>query len=202
MSYKNKITNYQGDCPIELGRLTHFSDYIKEFAKRSELNSKRGLDIGAGPGGCNGHWFQNSVIDGCDVEKEVVDSLPKEFYNKCFTYTLGSQKLHYQSESLDFIICSCVIQHLKSFEELDKAMQEMSRVLKPGGLIYIMFKAGTNDTDLTHFNSYYKEQRTFRVFHPANVVSLGQKYNLHVMSQEKLVDSNWIPYCYLVFEKN
>ena len=202
MSYKNKITNYQGDCPVELGRLKYFSDYIKEFSKRSELVMGQGLDIGAGPGGCNGHLFSNNVFDGCDLEEDVVNSLPKEYYNTRFIYKLGSQNLPYDNQSLDFVVCSCVIQHLKSFKELELAVKEMSRVLKTNSLLYLMFKVGSNDTDLTHFNSYYNEQRTFRVFHPDNVVALGNKYNLVIDSQEKLVDSNWIPYCCLIFKKN
>lgn len=45
----------------------------------------------------------------------------------------------------------------------------MSRVLKKGGNMYLMYKAGTHDSLLTHFNAYYKQERTFRVFAPTRV---------------------------------
>ena len=132
-----------------------------------------------------------------------MNSLPKEYYNVCFQYNLGSEeKLLYNDGSLDFIICSCVIQHLNSFDELSSAIKEMTRVLSLKGRLYLMFKAGTNDTDLSHFNSYYQEQRTFRVFHPDNVIDLGKQNNLKVISKENLLDSNWIPYCCIIFQKN
>lgn len=45
----------------------------------------------------------------------------------------------------------------------------MARVLKKGGSFYLMYKAGAHDTILTHFNSYYQQERSFRVFAPTNV---------------------------------
>lgn len=64
-----------------------------------------------------------------------------------------------------------------------------------------MFKAGTNDTDLTHFNKYYKEIRTFRVFHPKNIKELCRKFNLFVVQEDNLLDENYIPYVLLIFQK-
>jgi len=201
MSYKDKITNYQGDCCILLGNSTMFSDYIKEFAK---YQSGDGLDLGAGPGGCNGKYFEHCEnLDGCDADEVVVDSLPKDIYTNCFTYSLGSpKKLPYDDASKDFIVCSCVIQHLNSFSELELGLKEMSRVLKMKGRLFLMFKAGTNDTTFTHFNDYYKQQRTFRVFDPANVAAEAGKYNLLTVKPiELLMDDNWVPYCCMVFQK-
>lgn len=33
----------------------------------------------------------------------------------------------------------------------------MARVLKKGGSFYLMYKAGTHDSLLTHLNAYYKQ---------------------------------------------
>jgi hypothetical protein len=52
--YKDKLTNYEADCPMHLGRFNNFSEYIAEFAKGRKGN---GLDVGAGPGGPNGKFF-------------------------------------------------------------------------------------------------------------------------------------------------
>ena len=200
MSYKNKLTNYQNDCYILLGKYPLFSDYIKEFSRGRKGH---GLDIGAGPQGPNGKFFiECSSIDGCDADEDVVNSLPKTVYNKTFPYLLGQNKeLPYNNESLDFIVCSCVIQHLSNFQELEQGIKEISRVLKSGGQFYLMFKTGTNDTNLTHFNKVYQEERTFRVFDPKNVIDLCFNNAFVKESNENLLDDNWIPYSCIVFKK-
>lgn len=195
MSYKNKLFNYQEDCSLELGKYEMFSDYIKHF---SLLVTGYGLDIGAGPGGCNGKYFQN--LDGCDADSDVIQTLP-DYYTKKFIFVFGKDILPYQELSLNFIILSCIIQHLNDFKELEHGIHEVSRILKKDGHLSLMFKAGSNDTLLTHFNDYYKEVRTFRVFHPDNVKKLCSKYSLQVLEEEELLDSNFIPYCCLTLKK-
>lgn len=200
--YKNKLSNYQGDCPVYLGRLKVFSDYIKEFANSV---SGLGLDLGAGPGGCNSLYFQKTDVklDGCDVDEDIVMSFPKDNYNKKFNYTLGcDKKLPYDNNELDFVVCSCVIQHLNSMEELNRGLHEIARVLKKGGKFYLMFKAGTNDTLLTHHNKYYNEERQFRVFEPNNIEQVVKQFNMTVKEEERALDNNWIPYSKMIIEKN
>lgn len=193
--YKDKLFSYQADCPVLLGRLGMFSEYVKEFADGLS-KGLRGLDLGTGPCGSAGKYFTNQILDGCDVEPEVVDSLGKE-YNETFTYRLGSEtKLPYNDEELDFVVCSCVIQHLASEEELGKGMDEVYRVLRKGGLLYLMQKSGSHNTLLTHFNSYYNEERTFRVFEPSKLRFQGE-----IISEENLLDSNWIPYTRIIYRK-
>ena len=195
MSYAEKIGSYQADCKVLLGRCEMFSQYIQEFAKSV---TGRGLDLGSGPGGPNGKYFSHCILDGCDVEREVVDSLGKE-YNEIFTYRMGSeQSLPYKDGELDFCISSCVIQHLNSEEELKIGLDEIQRVLKRGGKFYLMFKAGTHNTLLTHFNAYYSEERTFRVFEASNIANL---LSLQLESSENLLDDNWIPYTRMIFSK-
>lgn len=199
MSYKNKLSNYQNDCYVLLGKYPLFSDYIKEFSK-GRIGD--GLDIGAGPMGPNGKFFVDANnLDGCDADEDIVQTLPKNVYSKTFQYLLGSQNLPYENSSKDFIICSCVIQHLKSFTELENGIKEISRVMKEGGQFYLMFKTGTNDTNLTHFNSYYSEERTFRVFEPKNVTELCKRNDLEMVKTETLLDDNWIPYSCIIFKK-
>ena len=59
-----------------------------------------------------------------------------------------------------------------------------------------MFKSGTHNTLLTHFNSYYNEERTFRVFDPSKLKFQGEN-----VSEENLLDSNWIPYTKIIYRK-
>ena len=206
MSYTNKLNNYQGDCDIMLGNYTKFSDYIKWFNQylRHEENVGKliGVDLGAGPFGCNSRLLDNVLLDGCDADADVVATLPKDIYRNVFQYRFGvGEKLPYEDSSLDVVVNSCMIQHLNSAVELEVGVAEMARVLKPEGHAYMMFKVGTHDTLFTHWNNYYSEERTFRVFSPASMVELAEKYDLDVVNKDLLVDDNWIIYCCLVFQR-
>ena len=198
--YKNKIENYQGDCEVLLGKYSQFSDYISNFAKSIDENSLV-LDLGTGPQGCNSKFFKHCILHGCDVETDVLASLDKENYKNTFLFKLGHSELPYSYNYLDCIVCSCVIQHLNSLEELNYGIENIGQVLKAKGKFYLMFKAGNNNTLLTHYNTYYGEERTFRVFDPDYISSFSKKHNLQEMNREILLDSNWIPYCLLIFEK-
>jgi hypothetical protein len=52
--YVQQISTYQSDCPCILGKFPMFSNYIEDFAKGMHGH---GLDVGAGPQGCNGKFF-------------------------------------------------------------------------------------------------------------------------------------------------
>ena len=199
MSYAQKIGIYQGDCKVLLGRFQSFSHYVKEVAE-TRSPGDHGLDLGTGPDGCNAKFFSSTKLDGCDADQAVVDSVSAHSYNKTFLHILGQSILPYDHETLDFIICSCVIQHLNSFEELEFGIADISRTLKSGGSFYLMFKVGTNDTILTHHNEYYNEERSFRVFSFKSIVSLATKF-FELESSEYLLDDNHIPYCCIIFEK-
>ena len=140
-------------------------------------------------------------MDGCDADEDVVNSLPQEKYKKRFQFKLGSDKLPFKDGEKDFVICSCVIQHLDSFSQLEEGIKEIARVLKKGATFILIFKCGSNDSLLIHFNEYYKEQRTFRVYNPQSVIELGTKMGLMVEQNELFMDDNWIPYTQLVFRK-
>lgn len=118
--YIQQISTYQADCPCIFGKFPLFSNYIETFAKGRTGN---GLDVGAGPQGYNSKFFEDcESLDGCDALEEVVNSLPPK-YSKKFVYFLGKEEpLPYENEAKDFIICSCVIQHLNNHEELEKGI--------------------------------------------------------------------------------
>ena len=131
----------------------------------------------------------------------MINSVGLEYNNK-FIYCLGGDcKLPYEDNTLDFVICSCVIQHLNSEAELLKGLLEISRVLKYGGKFYLMFKAGSNDTLFTHYNKIYNENREFRVFDPESVKLIAIYCSLKEDSRELSLDDNWIPYCRMIFTK-
>ena len=67
---------------------------------------------------------------------------------------------------------SCVIQHLPNEAALVRGLKEVNRILKKGGELHLIFKAGVHDTLMTHFNPTYGYERTFRMFDPRKVETL------------------------------
>ncbi|CAM9693023.1 unnamed protein product [Ectocarpus fasciculatus] len=206
MEYSTLIDTYDCDCPMLSGRFPRLCDYIKEF---STGQSGDGLDIGAGPKGGYSQYFDGvDSLDGCDADEAVVDSLPSERYNRRYVYTLGGEEpLPHPDSSKDFVVCSCVIHHLNNTEELERALREMTRVLRQNGRMFLMFKAGVHNTNLTHFSRYYQAERTIRVFDPESLLQSAKLLGLDLdctpgrMCNEVLVDQNWLVNCCLVLCK-
>lgn len=77
----------------------------------------------------------------------------------------------------------------------------MSRVIKKGGSMFFLYKAGANDSLLTHYNETYKQNRTLRVFDPKVMKEVLEQNGFQIDSEEKLVDNVWIPYSCCILTK-
>lgn len=91
------------------------------------LDNATVLVVGCGDGGSVQDGCLKSFISDNIVASDVIDS---EFSDmKCDLHDLP-----YQSESVDGIICQAVLEHV---EDANAAINEMTRVLKPGGYLFI-----------------------------------------------------------------
>lgn len=204
-NYGNMIGGYECDSPVLLGRFSRVSEFVKDFAVSQEGN---GLDIGAGPGGGYRTFFTKAAtITACDADEAVVESLT--CFDKRFVHTLGSQEiLPFQDSSVDFVLCSFVIHHLNSEQELVLTLNEVSRILSMEGGFFLTFKVGSHDTTVTHYSEFYGTERTLRVFDPEKVIELAARVNLHirpeidVVCKELFVDLNYLVNACLVFRKD
>ena len=169
---------YCGNIPCIMGKHPEYSDYIRQFAQSV---TGHGLDIGAGPDGYFAEMFNTCQrLDGCDIDEEIVKSLPSQSYSERFIHALGREKLQYKSNSLDFVICSCVFHHL-TFAEIQKGIAEMVRVLKVGGLLLLAYKAGNNETTLTHFHASMGIYYSFTVYDPKPINELLSKNGTQII---------------------
>ncbi len=120
------------------------SDYIELLAKRWNIqNVKTVLDVGCGVG----HWGRvllpvlppNATIHGIDMEPlhiEKARSIAEQYSaSHRLTYSVAqAQSLPFPNESFDMVTCQTVLIHVS---DILATIQEMERVLKPGGLLVI-----------------------------------------------------------------
>lgn len=96
---------------------------LKKFIETYSLADKKCLEIGSSGGG-----FQDMVEDyyGTDISEELA-----KYYQKPYKVAEGS-RYPFEDESFDAIWTIAVYEHIPN---LQKAMKEIKRLLKPGGVI-------------------------------------------------------------------
>lgn len=106
---------------------------------RYKLNDKI-LDAGCGTGR-NLQWFleNNISIFGTDQNADAIEQLrlkypllPPERFQ-----TARIEKIPFENEYFDHIICSAVLHFAESIVQFQLMMKEMVRILKPGGSLFI-----------------------------------------------------------------
>lgn len=114
------------------------------------------LDFGCGVGRIIRHWngAQRPVLHGTDYNAELIEWCSANLKSFAFRVNTLSGTLPYDSETFDFIYSFSVFTHLREplqFHWLD----ELKRVLKPGGYIYLTTHG---EHYLTGLNSSEQEQ--------------------------------------------
>lgn len=120
-----------------------FADFLKEIKKRF-IYKKRlaALDVGCGNGRLS-HFLTLRQAQG-DIEYVGVDNnrtmlrIAKK-KNPSATFRFAEiTKLPFPAHSFDTVWCIAVLHHLTTEKLRLKALKEMKRVLKPGGLLFLM----------------------------------------------------------------
>ena len=106
----------------------------------------RGLDAGCGAGARDvfHYWQQGHDILGVDaVEENILEArrLHPEIAQRVSVADLR-RPLDYPDGTFDFILCNAVIQHIAPDIALGITLPEFARLLKPGGVLQLMFKTG------------------------------------------------------------
>lgn len=109
-------------------------DYFK-----CETTSLSLLNIGGSTGIIDSYLAQHTQsVTSIDIDAPAIDYAQKNFSSEKLQFTVGdAMNLTYSDDSFDIVICSQVYEHVPDSE---KMLQEIHRVLKPGGVCY--FAAG------------------------------------------------------------
>ena len=106
----------------------------------------RGLDAGCGAGARDVHLLTRLGYDmqGIDAVTEtiaVAQALHPEIAGRLAVADLR-QPLPYPDNHFGLALCNAVIQHLPPATALTLTLPELARVLRPGGILQLMFKPG------------------------------------------------------------
>jgi SAM-dependent methyltransferase len=105
-------------------------DYLAAFGVK--LAGQRVLDLGSGIGGYSEHMArQGATVISVDLMAAAVS-----LDNGCSSVVGNALHLPLDTHSMDFVFCASLIEHVPNPLRL---LQEVARVLKPGGFCYLSF---------------------------------------------------------------
>lgn len=120
------------------------------------INERKVLDVGAGDGLMVKLLIEKGVkCIGID-DNEIAVQLSKDM--NIPVELMSAYKLSYPEETFDAVLMGDVIEHL---EYPSEALYEVSKVLKPGGMLYITTpprKTSGGLHDKYHFREYYPQE--------------------------------------------
>jgi len=93
-----------------------------------------------------------------------------------------AQHLPFESESFDFVMCNAVIQHIEPELVQDVVLPELARVLRPGGVLQLMFKNGNGI--LTLFDKDYGVERNFQLYDENDLLQVLQRHGMRIIEAD------------------
>lgn len=107
----------------------------KKFLDKIDESAKI-LEIGCG-NGRNMSYREDLNIKGIDYSKKLVDLVNKKFNDDNKAIHANMIDLPFEDNHFDYILCVAVYHHLDTPEKRVQALQEMKRVCKPNGQIFL-----------------------------------------------------------------
>jgi ubiquinone/menaquinone biosynthesis C-methylase UbiE len=143
VSYDRVAERYAEEFYHELDKKPFDREVLDRFAETIGERSQV-LEIGCGPGHIARYMQDRGpIMRGIDLSQEMVNCA--RGLNPDIPFVQGDMlALNLPGASLDGIVCFYTIIHLKR-EDVTHALQEMNRVLRPGGRLLLSFHAGEGE---------------------------------------------------------
>lgn len=146
----------------------------------------RGLDAGCGAGARDVFrlWSEGYDIVGVDAVEEnirVARELHPEIADRVSVADL-TQPLPFADASFDFVACNAVIQHIDPDTTMRVTLPELVRVLRPGGVLQLMFKNGSGV--ITVHDPDYGEERAFQLYDERELLRALEEHGMALVEAE------------------
>lgn len=156
--------------------LRYPADWIIRFHNmymKKNLPTGKVLDFGCGTGNNSIFFIENGYdVFGVDVNEVVLELIKKNLENR----HLGSQwrerfsiispdcmKLPFEDNFFDFVLSNQVLYYLSSEEQIRKTCRELSRCLRPGGIVFFTMMGPRN-----YYMQYHLKQK-----HPGGIYEIS-----------------------------
>jgi ubiquinone/menaquinone biosynthesis C-methylase UbiE len=120
----------------ESNETLEFSDALHEY---QQFTGKKVLDVGSGNGYVLGNYAQQGAkVYGVDISQTSIDLCKRRFEYQGLHghfYVANAEEMPFQSDAFD---CVCSMGVLHHTPDMEKAIGEIYRVLKPGGRLIVM----------------------------------------------------------------
>lgn len=147
--YSDKIKGNYLVWPSEVMVKVLFGDYLKGAKPTLDANTNV-LDIGCGFGNnLLPFLLKGCVCKGVEITDEIVDLAQETLHNRGFPDVEikkgNNRSIPFDSDKFDLLISNNVIHYESNESDYLEALSEYSRVLKPGGALYIMTAGSMHD---------------------------------------------------------
>ncbi len=125
--------------------------FLEDIRPYASLEGKRVLDVGGG------HGVYCRVLEACAPGCEATNLEPnRELQGWIWPRTVhaGAEDMPFPDGHFDAVVCLGVIEHLAP-ETKRRALREMRRVLKPGGLCYVLTQPWWNPNAGHHLKPFH-----------------------------------------------
>ncbi|NNC95428.1 MAG: methyltransferase domain-containing protein [Chitinophagales bacterium] len=114
------------------------SRILSNFIKNESFAGKEILELGCGVGRWVPFFRQFGLkYSGVDISKEMLEIVKEKYPDIDFSEYNPGDRLKYDDNHFDYIVSITVLHHNPQ-EDQKKIIKELSRILKPGGKIFIM----------------------------------------------------------------
>lgn len=133
-----------------------YEHYTRYFFSKHFLEGKSVLDAPSGEG--YGAWISASVakdVVGIDISEESVNHAKAKYVRANLRFQVGDLgNLPFEAQSFDVITCFEGIEHIPE-EVQQRAIEEMRRVLKPNGILFISTPNKRTYSDIPHYKNEF-----------------------------------------------
>ena len=153
---------------------------------KSLAPGKRCLDAGCGAGARDVYalWQAGYDVYGVDAVPENIE-VAREMHAAIAARVAVAdlrQPLPFEDLSFDFVLCNAVIQHIAHEDVMAVTLPELVRVLRPAGILQLMFKNG--DGVLSLYDADYAAPRSFLLYDEHAVLTALAGHDMELVAPD------------------
>lgn len=155
MNYGYSKNNHKIDLHEEDEKNRYSAQLYNHVASGARINGKEILEVGCGRGGGLSfitRYHTPSKAVGVDLNKKAIEFCQNQYTEGQLSFQQGNaQNLNFDDNSFDVVIN---VESSHRYNDMDKFLQEVYRVLKPGG--HLLFTDFRLESEIKKLNSQFE----------------------------------------------